>query len=181
MHTRPRGAGLYLVITMARRSSHHRTQRPSRNAPLRNTPQERPDDFGDEASPYPAAPASKEMTSLMIRQRNQLGPAASESIPVVHVKNRTRHPILYRKQIARIEHAKPGDLGRRLYRRTSGTTRLRRLQSSQRNVGANAVEHAGVSHRCCVGRKTASRRFPAARYAQARCAIECMASRAFRI
>ena len=96
---------------MARRSSNHRSQRPSRNAPLRNAPHDQPtDDVSDEPSPYPAAPASKEMTSLMIRQRTQLGPAASEAIPAIHVKNRTRHPILYRKQIARIEHAKPGDL-----------------------------------------------------------------------
>ena len=46
----------------------------------------------------------------MVRQRTQLGPAATESIPVIHARNRTRHPILYRKQIARIEDAKPGDL-----------------------------------------------------------------------
>ena len=50
------------------------------------------------------------MTSLMVRQRTQLGPTAAESIPVIHARNRTRHPILYRKQIARIEDAKPGDL-----------------------------------------------------------------------
>ena len=85
---------------MARRSSNKSTQRLSRD------PAPRDESFDD----APIAPASKEMTSLMIRQRTQFGPAASEAIPVVHVKNRTRHPILYRKQIARIENAKPGDL-----------------------------------------------------------------------
>lgn len=84
---------------MARCSSHHRSQRPPRDPESR-----------DESSEEAPIAASKEMTSLMIRQRTQLGPAASDSIPAIHVKNRTRHPILYRKQIARIEHARPGDL-----------------------------------------------------------------------
>ncbi|MDA1232734.1 MAG: class I SAM-dependent rRNA methyltransferase [Planctomycetota bacterium] len=96
---------------MARRSPNHRSQRPPRNTPPRHAPSDQQiDDVSDEPSTYAAAPASKEMTSLMVRQRTQLGPAATESIPVIHARNRTRHPILYRKQIARIEDAKPGDL-----------------------------------------------------------------------
>ena len=101
---------------MPRRPSNERSSRPPdnqrhRNFAPRNTPREQhTNDEIDEPSAYPAAPASKEMTSLMVRQRTQLGPVASESIPIIHARNRTRHPILYRKQIARIEDAKPGDL-----------------------------------------------------------------------
>ncbi|MEJ7594804.1 MAG: class I SAM-dependent methyltransferase [Planctomycetaceae bacterium] len=101
---------------MARRSSHDRSSRPpgnqhGRSPAPRNAPREpQIDERHDEPSQYPAAPASKEMTSLMVRQRTQLGSSASESIPVIHVRNRTRHPILYRKQLARIEDARPGDL-----------------------------------------------------------------------
>lgn len=53
---------------------------------------------------------NRELTSQMIRQRTQLGPNASEPIPIVFAKSRTLHPILYRKRLARIENARPGDL-----------------------------------------------------------------------
>lgn len=56
------------------------------------------------------APVGKELTSQMVRQRTQLGPLGSDPIPIVHAKSRTLHPILYRKRLARIEDARPGDL-----------------------------------------------------------------------
>lgn len=100
---------------MARRSHNDRSSRPpdgQRSRPKRQPPTRRPahDHESSDASTAQNAPASKEMTSLMVRQRTQLGPAASESIPVIFSRNRTRHPLLYRKQIARVEDAKPGDL-----------------------------------------------------------------------
>ena len=63
----------------------------------------------DESS-IPASPTGKDQTSQMVRQRTQLGPDASSSIPIVHAKSRTWHPLLYRKRLARIEDARPGDL-----------------------------------------------------------------------
>lgn len=54
--------------------------------------------------------AGKEQASQFIRQRSALGPKSSEPIPAVFVKNRVGHPILYRKRLTRIEHAKAGDL-----------------------------------------------------------------------
>ncbi|HQZ67661.1 MAG TPA: hypothetical protein PLY87_21375, partial [Planctomycetaceae bacterium] len=83
---------------MARRSYNDRSSRPpegqhSRRPQRTGTPQKsRADEDHSEPSAYPSAPASKELTSLMVRQRTQLGPAASESIPVVYARNRTRHP-----------------------------------------------------------------------------------------
>lgn len=64
----------------------------------------------DDESGFVAPAASKEQTSQMIRQRTQLGPNSSQPIPIVHAKTRTLHPILYRKRLARIEDARPGDL-----------------------------------------------------------------------
>lgn len=92
---------------MARRSSTHRTQRHSRN-PAPRDPERATE--SDDGRPQPATPASREMASLMVKQRMDLGPSASNAIPIVQVRNRTRHPILYRKQIARVEDARPGDL-----------------------------------------------------------------------
>jgi 23S rRNA (cytosine1962-C5)-methyltransferase len=63
-----------------------------------------------DASDYVAPPAGRELTSQMVRQRTQLGPSSSQPIPIVHAKTRTLHPILYRKRLARIEDARPGDL-----------------------------------------------------------------------
>ena len=54
--------------------------------------------------------SGKEQSSQMVRQRIQLGPDASSPIPVVQAKSRTWHPLLYRKRLARIEDARPGDL-----------------------------------------------------------------------
>lgn len=54
--------------------------------------------------------AGRELTSQMIRQRSQLGPNASEPIPIVYAKTRTLHPLLYRKRLDRVEDARPGDL-----------------------------------------------------------------------
>ena len=101
---------------MARRPFKHQSPRASDSPPggrsVRDKAPREPqtDEQYVEPSAYPSTPASKEMTSLMVRQRTQFGPAASESIPVIYARNRTRHPLLYRKQIARIEDAKPGDL-----------------------------------------------------------------------
>ena len=65
--------------------------------------------FPDE--PSSTAPTTgKEQSSQMMRQRTQLGPDASSPIPIVHAKSRTWHPLLYRKRLARIEDARPGDL-----------------------------------------------------------------------
>lgn len=65
--------------------------------------------FPDE--PSSTAPTTgKEQSSQMMRQRTQLGPDASSPIPIVQAKNRTWHPLLYRKRLARIEDARPGDL-----------------------------------------------------------------------
>lgn len=50
------------------------------------------------------------LQSQWIRQRTQLGPRAAEPIPIVVTKSRSLHPLLYRKRIARIEKARPGDL-----------------------------------------------------------------------
>jgi 23S rRNA (cytosine1962-C5)-methyltransferase len=47
---------------------------------------------------------------LMIKQRHELMPPASGSIPSVHLKSFTRAPLVYRKRIARTEQARPGDL-----------------------------------------------------------------------
>ena len=80
----------------------------------RQRPENPREDFSsspdDEESDYVAPAASKELTSQMVRQRTQLGPNSSQPIPIVHAKTRTLHPILYRKRLARIEDARPGDL-----------------------------------------------------------------------
>jgi 23S rRNA (cytosine1962-C5)-methyltransferase len=65
--------------------------------------QDRPDDG-------PSTPLNREQSSQMVTQRTRLGPKSSEPIPVVTAKSRTWHPILFRKRLARIENAKPGDL-----------------------------------------------------------------------
>ncbi len=64
---------------------------------------------GDDAEFVPPV-AGKEQTSQMIRQRTQFGPSASEPIPIVTAKSRTFHPLLYRKRLAKIEDARPGDM-----------------------------------------------------------------------
>lgn len=64
----------------------------------------------EDEEPGVMAPVGKELTSQMVRQRTQLGPLGSDPIPIVHAKSRTLHPILYRKRLARIEDARPGDL-----------------------------------------------------------------------
>lgn len=51
-----------------------------------------------------------ESTSRMVRQREQLGPRAAERIPVVHIRSKTWHPILYRKRVQAESDASPGDL-----------------------------------------------------------------------
>lgn len=63
----------------------------------------------DETSTSPPT-GGKEQSSQMVRQRTQLGPDASSPIPIVQAKSRTWHPLLYRKRLARIEDARPGDL-----------------------------------------------------------------------
>jgi len=46
----------------------------------------------------------------MIHQRAELAPDASAAVPAVHLKSFTRATLVYRKRIARTEHARPGDL-----------------------------------------------------------------------
>lgn len=100
---------------MKRRSTaRHRAKPPRdqgsfRDAPSRKTESNRETSDRDE-SEFVAPAANRELTSQMIRQRTQLGPNASEPIPIVYAKSRTLHPILYRKRLARIEDARPGDL-----------------------------------------------------------------------
>lgn len=86
-----------------------RDQRGPRHRPP-NTVDETEGASDEEESDYVAPAASKELTSQMVRQRTQLGPRSSQPIPIVHAKTRTLHPILYRKRLARIEDARPGDL-----------------------------------------------------------------------
>lgn len=99
---------------MARRppkdhSSRHFSNRRERGPAPHSSPRQDAVAY-DESSPYPLTPPSKETASLMVRQRTELGPGASNSIPVVVARNRTRHPILYRKQLTGIHDARPGDL-----------------------------------------------------------------------
>jgi len=84
-------------------------QRSFRDGPARQTDSHLETTDRDE-SEFVAPAASRELTSQMIRQRTQLGPNASEPIPIVFAKSRTLHPILYRKRLARIEDARPGDM-----------------------------------------------------------------------
>ncbi|MEI7698646.1 MAG: class I SAM-dependent rRNA methyltransferase [Planctomycetia bacterium] len=59
---------------------------------------------------YESSRAPLETGSQMIRQRDQLGPRSSESIPAVMVKSRSLHPLIYRKRIDTAGTAKAGDL-----------------------------------------------------------------------
>ncbi|MBL8812586.1 MAG: class I SAM-dependent rRNA methyltransferase [Planctomycetaceae bacterium] len=58
----------------------------------------------------PSLSESRETTSQLVRQRELLGPRASEPIPSVMVKTRSLYPLLYRKRLERVDNAKPGDL-----------------------------------------------------------------------
>ena len=57
----------------------------------------------------PKAPAN-ESSAPMLRQRDMLGPRSSEPIPVLRLKSRSLHPLVYRKRIDSAEGVRAGDL-----------------------------------------------------------------------
>ncbi|MGV2338999.1 MAG UNVERIFIED_CONTAM: hypothetical protein LVR18_34950 [Planctomycetaceae bacterium] len=46
----------------------------------------------------------------LVRQRSQLGPRSAEPIPVVRMKSRSLHPLMYRRRMEDSGGAKAGDL-----------------------------------------------------------------------
>ncbi|MCA9060584.1 MAG: class I SAM-dependent rRNA methyltransferase [Planctomycetaceae bacterium] len=71
-----------------------------------NRANERPETSSRDRDRDPTAPSN----SQMIRQRTELSPSASQSIPAVMMNRSTLHPLLYRKRLTKIEDARPGDL-----------------------------------------------------------------------
>ncbi|MFM7056569.1 MAG: class I SAM-dependent rRNA methyltransferase [Planctomycetota bacterium] len=55
-------------------------------------------------------PPATEHTAPLLRQRELLGPRASEAIPVVRLKSRSLHPFIYRKRVDSSEGVRAGDL-----------------------------------------------------------------------
>lgn len=53
---------------------------------------------------------SPEAAGAMIRQRTVLAPDPGAPIPCVFLKGYTQHPLIFRKRIAKVETARPGDL-----------------------------------------------------------------------
>lgn len=51
-----------------------------------------------------------ESAAPLVRQRDQLGPRSHEPIPLVRLKTRSLHPLIYRKRIDAAEGVRPGDL-----------------------------------------------------------------------
>lgn len=54
--------------------------------------------------------AAGESGGQLVRQRGQLGPRAAEPIPVVRMKSRSLHPLMYRRRMEDSGGAKAGDL-----------------------------------------------------------------------
>lgn len=54
--------------------------------------------------------AASDISPPMLRQRELPGPRGSESIPVVRLKSRSLHPLIYRKRVDSAEGVRPGDL-----------------------------------------------------------------------
>jgi hypothetical protein len=56
------------------------------------------------------ARAAGESGGQLVRQRGQLGPRSADPIPVVRMKSRSLHPLMYRRRMEDSGGAKAGDL-----------------------------------------------------------------------